>query len=189
MERTKMKVWVKWLILGLLSVVFGVFVLANPVAASVSVTVLAGILFLMSGGVQVFAGFGEERLFGKVLGVGLGVLMLLLGLSLIWHPLEGVISLTLLVAIMFAASGVTRLITAFHMRETPFFWPMLLSGALSVLLAGYIFANFATVAPGLLGLLLGIELLFNGAGLIVLAFFLRTAKGAIKDKLEQRFNK
>ena len=51
---------------------------------------------------------------------------------------------------------------------------MLISGALSILLAGYILANFARASVNLLGILLGIELLFNGAGLIVLAFFLRT---------------
>ena len=113
-----MKLWVKWLILGILSIAFGIFVLANPVAASISVTLLAGILFMLSGGIQFVAGFGEEGAWGKFLGIGLGVLMLLLGLSLIWHPLQGVISLTMLVAILFAASGVARLITAFQMRET-----------------------------------------------------------------------
>ena len=184
-----MKIWVKWLILGLLSIAFGVFVLSNPVAASIAVTTLAGVLFLLSGGFQIFAGFGEESMGSKFLGIGLGLLMVLLGLSLMWHPLEGVISLTMLVAILFAASGVARLITSFQMRDTPFFWAMLLSGGVSVLLAGYIFANFASVAPSLLGLLLGIELVFNGAGLVVLAFFLRTAKGDVRDKLEQRLNK
>lgn len=183
-----MKTWVKWLILGVISVAFGIIVLSNPVAASVTVTVLAGIMFVLSGGFQIFAGLGEEGMGGKLLGIGLGLLMLVLGVSLMFHPLQGVISLTLLVAILFAFSGGTRLVTSFQMRETPFFWPMLLSGALSVLLAGYIFANFASVAPSLLGILLGIELLFNGIGLIMLAFFVRTAKGAVKDKIQARLN-
>ncbi|SFU15086.1 HdeD family acid-resistance protein [Sedimentitalea nanhaiensis] len=181
-----MKTWVKWLILGILSIAFGLFVLANPVAASIAVTTLAGIMFAVSGGIQLVAGFGEESTGAKLMGIALGVLMLFLGVSLMFHPLQGVISLTLLVAILFLASGIARVITSFQMRDTLFFWPMLLSGALSVLLGGYILANFATVAPSLLGILLGIELLFNGAGLMALAFFLRTARGAIKDKLEGR---
>ena len=90
------------------------------------------------------------------------------------------LSLTLLVTILFAASGIARLIMAFSMRNTQFFWPMLLSGVLTVLLAAYITANFFEVAPGLLGILLGIELLFNGIGLIVLAFFLKFARGQLK---------
>lgn len=170
-----MKLWVKWLVLGILSLVFGVFVLNNPIAASITVTMLAGIMFAIAGGFQVAAGFGEQDTAPKMMGIALGVLMLLLGGSLMFNPLEGVISLTLLVTILFAANGVTRLISAYQMRDTRFFWPMMLSGALSVLLAGYIAANFAEIAPGLLGLLLGIELLFNGMGLLMLAFFLRTA--------------
>jgi uncharacterized membrane protein HdeD (DUF308 family) len=184
-----MKIWVKWLILGVLSVLFGIFVLANPVAASIAVTLVAGWLFIFSGGFQIFAGFGEDGTMAKVMGVGLGALLLLLGVSLVFKPLEGVISLVTLATIIIAANGIMRLITAFQMKETSFFWPMMISGALSVLLAGYIVANFGTVAPNLLGILLGIEMLFNGAGLIVLAFFLRTAKGAVRDKLEQRFTK
>lgn len=184
-----MKTWVKWLVVGILSVVFGFFVLANPIAASIAVTTLAGVMFAISGGIQIFAGFGEEGTMAKFLGAGLGLLMLLLGFSLMFRPLEGVISLATLVTILFAASGITRLITSFQMRDTPFFWPMLISGAISVLLAGYIVANFFEIAPSLLGILLGIELLFNGIGLIVLAFFLRTAKGILKDKIEARLDK
>ncbi len=181
-----MKIWVKWLILGILSIAFGIFVLANPVAASLAVTTLAGIMFVLAGGFQFWAGIGEEGLMSKVLGMGLGTLMVLLGLSLWFRPLEGIISLAAVVTILFAANGIMRLISAYQMREAPFFWPMLVSGALSVLLAGYIVANFFEIAPSLLGILLGIELLFNGAGLLMMALFLRTAKGAIKDKIEAR---
>jgi membrane protein HdeD len=175
-----MKVWVKWLVLGILSIVFGGFVLANPIAASVTVTVLAGIMFAVSGGIQVFAGIGEQSGSAKFMGFALGLLMLFLGASLMFRPLEGVISLATLVTIIFAASGITRLITSFQMRNTRFFWPMLFSGALSVFLAGYIVANFFEIAPSLLGVLLGIELLFNGVGLVMLAFFLRALGGRIK---------
>lgn len=181
-----MKIWVKWLILGLLSVAFGIFVLSNPIAASIAVTTLAGILFLMSGGFQVFAGFDEEGIGAKLIGIGLGVLMLLLGISLVFHPLQGVISLSLLVVILMASAGAIRLIMAFQMRQTQFFWPMLISGAATLLLAGYIAANFAALAPGLLGILVGIELLFNGSGLIVLALFIRTGGKQIREKLEPR---
>ncbi len=180
-----MKVWVKWLIAGVLSVAFGLFVLANPIEASIAVTTLAGILFTLSGGIQMYAGFGQDGTFAKLLGIGLGILMVLLGFSLMFRPLEGVVSLAILVTILFAASGVARLVASFQMRETPFFWPMLISGAFSVLLAGYITANFYVVAPKLLGLLLGIELLFNGFGLIVLALFLKAGKNMIKDRLNQ----
>jgi uncharacterized membrane protein HdeD (DUF308 family) len=183
-----MKLWTKWLIAGILSILFGIFVLANPVAASVAVTVVAGITFALIGGIQIFAGMGSDETGSKIMGVGLGVLMILLGISLLFRPLEGILSLATVATILIGANGLLRLMTSWQMRQTPMFWPMLISGAVSILLAGYILANFFEVAPQLLGILLGVELLFNGAGLIALALFLRTVKGAIKDKIEKRLN-
>ncbi|MBI6628666.1 HdeD family acid-resistance protein [Pontibaca salina] len=169
-----MKDWVKWLLLGLVSVVFSVFVLGNAAFASLAVTTLTGALFVLSGGFQIVGGFAAESTGSKVFSILLGALMVLLGLSFLFNPLEGVISLALLVLILLAASGVIRIVFSWRMRSTAFFWPMLISGALSVLLAAYILANFASVGPQLLGILLGVELLLNGAGLIVLSFFIRT---------------
>ncbi|MEM8728300.1 MAG: DUF308 domain-containing protein [Pseudomonadota bacterium] len=169
-----MKDWLKWLLLGALSVVFGVIVLGNAVVASLALTTITGILFLVSGGFQIVAGFSAESTGQKIFAIVLGALMVILGISFITNPLEGTISLALLVLILLAAGGIVRIIFARRMKDTQFYWPMLISGALSILLAIYILANFAAAAPELLGLLLGIELIFNGAGLVVLAFFLRT---------------
>ncbi len=184
-----MKLWIKWLVLGIFSVVFGLFVLANPVAASFAVTVVAGVTFALIGGAQIVAGLGSEDRTTKIMGAGLGGLMLLLGISLMFRPLEGILTLATIATVLIGANGLLRLVTAWQMRSTPLFWPMLISGALSVLLAGYIVANYFDIAPQLLGILLGIELLFNGAGLIALALFLRTVKGALKDKVEARLKK
>ena len=184
-----MKLWVKWLVLGIASLAMGLFVLANPIAASIAVTLLAGITFALMGGAQIYAGISANDRPSKFMGVGLGILMVLLGVSLMFRPLDGIISLAALATILIGANGITRLFTSFQMRETPMFWPMLFSGALSVLLSGYILANFFNIAPQLLGILLGIELLFNGAGLVALAVFLRTASEAIKDKIERKLKK
>jgi uncharacterized membrane protein HdeD (DUF308 family) len=166
--------WVKWLVVGIISILFGIFVLGNTVAASIAVTTLTGLLFLIAGVIQIFAGVSETSTGRKVLSILLGILVGLIGFSFMANPLQGMISLTTLVVILLIASGVLRLVFAWQMRQTQFFWPMLISGALSVLLAGYILANFAAASVNLLGILLGVELLFNGAGLVVLALFLRT---------------
>jgi uncharacterized membrane protein HdeD (DUF308 family) len=184
-----MKLWMKWMVLGVLSLLFGVFVLANPVAASLAVTMLAGIIFALMGAAQAYAGWSAADTMSKAMGLGLGILMLLLGISLIFRPLEGILSLATIATVLIGLNGLMRLYTGYQMKATPMFWPMLLSGALSVLLAGYIVANFFEIAPQLLGILLGIELLFNGAGLIALAIFLRTVRGALQEKLERKFNK
>ncbi|MCA8884418.1 MAG: DUF308 domain-containing protein [Rhodobacteraceae bacterium] len=165
--------WVKWLILGILSVLFGIFALGNAVAASIAVTLMTGVLLLLAGGMQVAVGLSEKGTGRKIASIALGVLMMLLGVSLTANPLQGLISLALVVTILLASSGVVRLGVAWAMRSTATFWPTLISGALTVLLAGYILANFAEASARLLGVLLGVELLFNGTMLIALALFVR----------------
>ena len=168
-----MQDWTKWGLLGVASVVFGLIALGNAVATSVAVTLVTGILLLTAGGVQIYLALAE-RGGHRLWSLAIGALTGLLGLSFLLNPVLGTVSLALLVTVLLAASGLVRLVLAWAMRATRFFWPMLLSGALSVLLAGYILANFAAASLALLGILLGVELLFNGAGLIVLALFVKS---------------
>lgn len=179
-----MKEWVKWLLLGILSVAFGIFVLGAPVVASVAVTLTTGILFLVSGGFQVFAGFTAEGAGNKIFLILMGLLMLFIGWSFLSNPLAGTISLSMLVLILFLVSGVIRIIFSMQMRGTEFFWPTMISGILSVVLAIIIWVNAAEDPAWLLqllGILLGIELIFNGLGLIFLGLFLRKAGDKIRD--------
>jgi uncharacterized membrane protein HdeD (DUF308 family) len=169
-----MKEWLKWLLLGLLSVVFGIYILGNAVFASAAIASVIGILLLVSGGFQIVAGFTAEGTGSKLFGVILGILTAYIGVSFLHNPFAGMVSLTMLVLVMFAAAGFLRVIFAFNLKETMFFWPMLITGAVSILLAGYLFSNFASVSTVLLGTLLGIEMLFNGFGLIVLGLASRT---------------
>ncbi|QIE55420.1 hypothetical protein G5B40_08100 [Pikeienuella piscinae] len=170
-----MRKWYKWLGLGVLSVAFGLFVLANPFAASLAIEQVVGVLFLLIGVVQIVVAFREERFWSKVSAIALGALAAFLGLSFLVNPLHGILSLVSIVTIILAVSGVVRLILAYRMKATPLFWSMLISGGLSVLLALYIIANFAAVSGSLLGILMGIEMILDGLAMIVLAFFIRTA--------------
>ncbi|NVO56781.1 DUF308 domain-containing protein [Rhodobacteraceae bacterium B1Z28] len=176
--------WVKWLLLGLLSIAFGIFVLGAPVVASVAVTVVTGVLLLISGALQVVGGFTVEGAGNKILSLIMGAVMLFLGWSFLDHPLQGTLTLATVVLILFMAGGIARIILSFQMKGTQFFWPTLISGVLSILLAGYIW-SYANAEPAvllkLLGILLGVEMLFNGIGLVFMAFFVKSAPKETKE--------
>lgn len=171
-----MQKWMKWLIAGVLSIAFGLFVLANPLAASLAIEQVVGFLFLVIGGVQVYAALQEERFASRAGSLLLGALGLLLGVAFLIRPLEGVLSLVTMVIALLAASGVVRLVLAYRMKNTRFFWAMLISGALSVLLALYLIANFGAISTSLLGILMGIEMILDGFAMIVLALVARAAR-------------
>lgn len=172
--------WLKLLLLGLLSLILGFVVLGAPVVASVAITTLTGILLLVSGGLQVVGGFTVSGIGNKILSILMGLILLFLGWSFLAHPLQGTLTLATVIMILFAAGGIARILLSFQMRGTPFFWPTLISGVLSLVLAGYIMANGSVeLALSLLGILLGIEMLFNGIGLIFAALFVRSAEKAV----------
>lgn len=180
-----MKDSTKWVLMGVLVVLLGVVVLGNTVVASVAVAVMAGVMLLVGGGLQIAGGFSVEETWGKIFAWVMGLLMIFLGWSLLAHPLQGVISLTLALLILLVAGGLTRIIVSFRMSGTGFFWPMLLSGGLSLLLAYVIWINAQSEPDtlfGLLGLLLGIEMVLDGFGLIFLGLFARRAEKELKTQ-------
>ncbi|MEM6658279.1 MAG: DUF308 domain-containing protein [Pseudomonadota bacterium] len=177
--------WVKWLLLGLLSIAFGIFVLGAPVVASVAVTVVTGVLLLIMGGFQIVGGFTVEGAGNKILSLIMGAVMLFLGWSFLDHPLQGTLTLAVVMLILFMAGGIARVILSFQMRGTQFFWPTMISGILSIVLAGLIWTYVGSepsVLMSILGIFLGIEMLFNGFGLVFMAFFVKNAPdGEMKE--------
>ena len=113
----------------------------------------------------------------------MGAVLLFLGWSFISNPLQGTISLSVLVLILFIVGGLARIYLSFQMRDTAYYWPTLISGILSLVLAGVIWVNAAAEPSSLLnliGILLGVEMLFNGFGLLFAALFVRVAKKEMK---------
>ncbi len=180
--------WIKWLLLGLLSIAFGIFVLGAPVVASVAVTVVTGVLLLISGALQVVGGFTVEGTGNKILSLIMGAVMLFLGWSFLDHPLQGTLTLATVMLILFMAGGIARVILSFQMKGTQFFWPTMISGVLSIVLAGIIWTYVGSdpqVLLSILGIFLGIEMLFNGFGLVFMAFFIRNAPNDATTEAKQ----
>lgn len=161
-----MKAQAKMRTAGIVLILGGVLALLAPLAVSIAITLIVGLTFLLGGLFNAWAVVQDAE---DKLAHGLFALLgLFLGVSFLVDPLGGVISLTVLVGILFLVSGAVRLWLAWSRRDHPAFWMLLLSGALSVLLGGFILGDILG-ATGILGILLGIELLFAGFGLVVLS--------------------
>lgn len=160
--------------LGVLMIVCGIIALLNPFATTLAVEQFLAWVFLIGGVFQLIAVFSAESWGQRIWGLILAAVNLWLGVSLLGNPLAGVITLTIVVGIMFAVSGVIKVIYAFNLRGTPFFWAVLISGAVSVVLAAMVFSNFPQSAAVLLGILLAVELLSSGVTLVAMGIALKS---------------
>lgn len=166
-----------WLIvLGIMLLLGGVLAVENPLVASIAVTQLVGIFFLVSGVGQLWLLFQKGSGFDGLWNWIVSAVSVLTGIWLIAEPLAGTVSLTLILGALILMMGAGRLILAFRMRETRYFWFMLLSGVASVLLGLLIFSDFQSAATSFLGIILGVTLIFDGIGLTALGFLIRSPK-------------
>ncbi len=157
------------MIAGVISIVGGFFALANPLAASLTAEILVGWSFVLIGLIVGVLAFPDQGWGARIFLLLFALLFLLLGISLLANPLQGLLALTYTIAILLLMAGVFRLFLAFRAEFRPFRWVMIISAALSIVLALMIFSNFPQAAAVVLGIYLAIELISNGVSLIVIA--------------------
>ncbi len=165
--------WIFMLIAGIIAVVGGIIALLNPLAATITAVVLTAWLFIIVGVIEIFGVFSATGWGGRIWSLILGALCIFLGINILGNPLASVLALTWLVGILFLATGVTKIILSFGVRGTGYFWVVMLSGVLSVVLGFMVLSNFPYSAASILGVLLAVELISSGAANIALSLRLR----------------
>jgi membrane protein HdeD len=166
--------WLFLVVLGVVSAVAGLLALFNPFPASLAVLQFVGIAFLIIGAGQVFEAFRAEGWGGKIWSLLLGVIAVLVGINLLARPLEGLITLSFVLAAMFIASGIFKLVVGWRIHMLQLRYAVLISGLASLLIGLIIFANFPASAATSLGILLGVELLSNGISAIAMGYSRKT---------------
>ena len=163
-----------WIIaLGVIYVIAGLIALGSIVEATVVSVFIVGIMMLIAGVAEVIHAF-QVKSWGKfLLWVILGALYIVAGFVTFENPLLAAAILTLILGITLVASGIMRIILAFSVREgTPWIW-VVVSSIITLLLGLIILAHWPVSSLYILGLFLGIDLVFAGAGWIGLGLGLR----------------
>lgn len=165
--------WVWMAILAVISIVGGLLALFNPFAATLAATLMAGWVFAILGVVQIIQSFQLRGWGGFLWALLFGVLSLLVGISLLANPLAGMVSLTLLVAVLFLVTGVIKIMYSFSLRPIAGWGWVLASGIVSLALGVMIMTDIPWSVGNVLGILLGVELLSNGVLFLLVALGLR----------------
>lgn len=167
--------WLFFLAQGLIVTLLGLAAIAAPVAASMVADIFVGWLFLASGAIGLFTVFRTKRAHGSFwVGVA-SILTLLAGALLLWRPVEGVLTLSVILAGFFIAEGVVQTVLALQYRSlitSGWVW-LLLSGLCDFILAGFIISGWPDTGAWVLGLIVGINLVTSGISIVMVSFAVR----------------
>ncbi|MGJ8544174.1 MAG: hypothetical protein ACSHWZ_01940 [Sulfitobacter sp.] len=170
-----MRHWQIWLIAGCVSLAGGVFTLLNPASAVGAARMAAGLALLIVGGLQAYSAWKSEAFKGR-LGAGLiAGAALALALLVLWGPIGQGGVLRSVFALVLVGSGAAILWFGRAMRGAPLFRVLLAGGAVPIVLGLIVLTGFPGFIAARLGLLLGLELLALGAGLVALALHRKAA--------------
>lgn len=165
--------WWCFLMLGIALVVFGTIALGSAFFVSVAAVVFFGLLMLGAGLAQVIAAFWSGKWDGFLIHLLVGVLYMVTGYFVVHQPVEATLSLTLLIAAMFFVSGILRIVSAMTLQFSGWGFVML-NGVISLLLGVMIYRQWPASGTWVIGLFVGIDMIFNGFQWIMLSLGLKS---------------
>ncbi len=172
--------WKQFLVEGIILLILGLAAMVLPPIATLAVEILVGWLLLISGIVGLVSTFmvrGAPGFGWSLLSAALGIAA---GVVLLWWPLNGALSLTIVLTAFLSIEGILSIFYALdHKRELSGRWGMMLaSGIIDIILGGIIFAGLPGTAAWAIGLLVGINLVFGGSALISMALHARQERAS-----------
>jgi len=173
MRRTVKRYSLWYLVQGGLMILSGILALVYPAISSVAVVFFIGWLLIFSGIFQGLSLIGARQVPHFWLQLISVALFIVVGALFLRNPGESLLTLTLLLIVFFLIEGISKVIFALTIRPFPNWGWVLLSGIVGIVLAFYLWASIPVSAAWLLGVLLGIELICEGAAISHLAWQVR----------------
>jgi uncharacterized membrane protein HdeD (DUF308 family) len=173
--------WQLFLTQGVIMTILGVLAVIWPQISTVAVDVYVGWLFLLSGVVGLATMFLAQDVQAFLWLLLTAALSLFVGIVLLWHPVEGAVSLTLVLIAFFIVEGIFQIAASISYRDVfPDSWGWLLaSGIADLILAALIIKGWPSTAGWALGLIVGVNLVTSGAAIIMVALAGRSVVKAI----------
>jgi len=169
--------WKLYLAEGILLMVLGFIAIVIPPLATLAVTILLGWVFLISGLVGLATSFWMRSAPGFIWSLVSAALGIMVGVLLLVQPMQGALTLTLVLIAFFIIEGIASIMFALdHKRELSGQWGwMLVSGIVDLALSAMILAGLPSTAAWAIGLLVGINMMFGGSALIAMALHAKKA--------------
>ncbi|MCA1242412.1 HdeD family acid-resistance protein [Stappia stellulata] len=170
--------WGWFLALGIALLIGGFAMITVPLASSIAVTLVIAIVFAIGGVLQIWHAFSVKNWSGFLWDILTGIIALVGGAAVYFNPVIGTFALTLVVAVILLAQGVTQILLGFKVRPHDGWGWLAGAGVLSIVAGLCIWFEFPTSALWALGLFGGVAVLMNGWSYIAIALIARKAGAA-----------
>lgn len=179
----KRSVWS--ILMGVLTTLLGVFLIAYPLATAAITTLLLGcVLILVAVAQFVFA--LHSRTIGKFfLKALLGVLYGIAGVVCLFFPISGVAALTVILGILLLAYAGVETAAAFQVRPAEGWGWFLFDAAISFLMGILILARWPSSSFWAIGTLIGVAVLIGGISRIMIAAKIRKGVGMVAGDIRR----
>ena len=170
-------VWIWLVILGITLMAVGAVAMGAAVITTLTSAVIFGILLLGVGAIQLVNACLARSWRGFLIHVFVGLLYLVVGGLMVEHPVQAAEGLTLLLAAALLLGGAVRVTFALIESFAGRGW-MLLNGVISVLLGVMIWQQWPAASLWVIGLFIGIDLVFSGWMSLMLGLMVKGAAPA-----------
>jgi uncharacterized membrane protein HdeD (DUF308 family) len=165
--------WGWFLALGILVAILGVAAIVRSVAATVASMLFFGWLLVLAAGIEIaqavlvghWAGFFQHLLAAILFGIA--------GLLLVMRPMKSAEVLTLFMGLFFLVGGLFQIIASIAVALPGWGWQVG-DGLITLVLGVLILAEWPASGLWVIGLFIGIDLIFYGGAWIALALGMRS---------------
>jgi uncharacterized membrane protein HdeD (DUF308 family) len=165
--------WGWFLVLGIVLILLGLFAIEQAFLATITAMLVFGWLLAAAGILQFIHAFWVREWGGFLLQLLAGLLEIVVGIAIAHHPLATGAALTLIMAIFFTVGGVFRMIAAIAATFEGRGW-LFVSGLINLVLGIMIWTSWPASGLWVIGLFIGIDLLFQGFWLVMLSISARS---------------
>ncbi len=164
--------------LATLLVIAGVFAIIIPLVSGLAITLMIGWILALVGVVHFLFAWKRHSAASLLWELLLGVVYFIAGFYLIFHPLAGLTSLTLILAAYLFFKGILEIIHYFQLQPLHGSIWLVFNGAINLILAFLIWSSWPFSSVWVIGTLIGISILFTGISRFMLTFGAQRALAA-----------
>jgi uncharacterized membrane protein HdeD (DUF308 family) len=173
------------ILMGILTALLGVFLIAYPLATATITTLLFGWLLIFVGIAQFVFALHSQTIGKFFLKVLLAVLYGIAGVGLVFFPLSGVAALTALLGTLLLVYAAVAAAAAFQVRPAEVWGWFLFDAVASLLMGILILARWPSSSFWAIGTLVGVSVLMGGISRIMIAAKIRSTISRVESTTQR----